>query len=79
MDRHRFDADPASNLHVDTDPDLDPDSDWHQTMPILMQILPLVLRMLENQNIFLILFTALPDYNVILFQQCQMCHNFHYV
>jgi hypothetical protein len=30
VDRHRFDADPGPNFHVDADPDPDPDPDWHQ-------------------------------------------------
>jgi hypothetical protein len=49
VDRHRVDADvdPDQNLHVDDDPDMVPD--WHRNMPILMLILPQVLRKLENQ------------------------------
>jgi hypothetical protein len=38
VDQHHFDVDldPDLNFHVDADPD----PDWHQIMPILMQILP---------------------------------------
>ncbi len=52
MDWHNFDADPDPNFYVDDDPDLN--ADWHQMMPILMQILSQVSHMLENP-IFILL------------------------
>jgi hypothetical protein len=30
VDRHRFDANPDPNFHVNADPDPNPDLDWHQ-------------------------------------------------
>ncbi len=32
----------------------------------------------KTRTFFILLFTALPDYNVNLFYQCQMCHNYQY-
>ncbi len=65
VDQHCLDAD--SDFHVDADPEPDQDPYWHQTMPILAQ----VLHMLENQ-IFL---SQHCHFTVFyLSHQCQMCH-----
>jgi hypothetical protein len=42
-----------------------------KTMAILMRI--------HKPEYFFYLFTSLPDYNVNVTHQCQMCHNFQYV
>jgi hypothetical protein len=61
VDRHRFDADPDPNFHVDAD--LDPD--WHQNnadshpTPSFTHV--------GKSEIFLLLVTALPLNNVLSF------------
>jgi hypothetical protein len=62
-------VDPDQNIHVDADPDrirID-----IKTLPILVRILPLVWRMLENYNIFFYSQHCQIRYNVNLFHQFQ--------
>jgi hypothetical protein len=65
--------DPDPNFHGDADQD--PDPDWHKNDA--MRILPQALYMFENQ-IFLLLVTALSFYNVLSFSSVLMFHNFQY-
>ncbi len=65
VDRHRFDAGPDPDFHVDADPDPIRIRIGIRTMPILMRILPQVLHTMGNQKIFLYPVTTLPVYNVV--------------
>ncbi len=56
----------------------DPDPDWHKKVPIHMRIIPQVLHILENGQIFLLFFTAMPVCNVFLFSSIATCHGFKY-
>jgi hypothetical protein len=64
MDRHRFDADLDLTLHVDASPDLN----WHQKDADL-RIVPQVLHMLKNKDIFLLLFAAIQFTVIFLSHQ----------
>jgi hypothetical protein len=56
MDRHRLDADPDPNFHLDADPDLDP----KPTQP------DPTLHTLENLNFLKLLFIAVPALEKII-------------
>jgi hypothetical protein len=45
---------------------------------IRIRILPQILHMLENRNLVLLLFTALPLYIVLSFSSARRGNNFHY-
>jgi hypothetical protein len=71
VDRHRFDADPDPDFHVDPDPIR------IRTGIRMMRLLPQVLHTMENLNIFLFLVKPLPVYNVV--SLCAMILVFFYI
>ncbi len=86
MDRHRVDADPDPNFHVDADPypdpnfhfDADPDQDGYQNDadPHAVSTSSVTHYTCRKSEFFCSFVTACLVFNVYLPPQCQRCHNF---
>jgi hypothetical protein len=74
VDRHRFDADPDPDLHVDDDPEQDPNPSFMYT-----ELNSRVLKILRKRNNFHNFYSQQGQFTMIfLSHQWQKCHNFKY-